>query len=50
MEGLPIAGRTVGSTSISGKFSVVVGSVFLTPSVSIAILPNATITPSNAGN
>ncbi|RVW75298.1 hypothetical protein CK203_055337 [Vitis vinifera] len=49
-EGLPIAGRTAGSTSISGKFSAIASSAFPAPSVSVALLPNATFTPSNAGS
>ena len=50
MEGLPIAGRRVGLTSVSGKFSVAAGSVFPASSVLLALLPDATITLSNAGN
>ena len=49
-EGLHIAGCTAGLTSISGKFSATAGSVFLAPSVSIALLLDATIIPSSAGN
>ena len=50
MEGLPIAGCTIGLTSVLGKFSATVGSTFLAISVSVALLPDATITLSNAGN
>ena len=50
MEGLPIARRTVGSTSVSGKFSAIVSNAFPTPSVLVALLPDATITPSSARN
>ena len=50
MEGLPIAGRTADSTSVSGRFSAAVGSAFLTPSILIVLLLDATFTPSSAGS
>ncbi|RVW41810.1 Transposon Ty3-I Gag-Pol polyprotein [Vitis vinifera] len=40
--------RTAGSTSVSGRFSAAAGSAFLAPSLSVALLPDATFTPSNA--
>ncbi|KAJ9680357.1 hypothetical protein PVL29_019622 [Vitis rotundifolia] len=49
MEGLPISGCTVSSSSVSRKFSAAASSAFLTPSVSVALLPNATFNPSSAG-
>ncbi|RVW41678.1 Retrovirus-related Pol polyprotein from transposon 17.6 [Vitis vinifera] len=49
MKGLLITGHTVDSTSVSGKFSAAVSSAFPTPSVSVALLPDATITPAVQG-
>ena len=50
MEGLPIAGHTVGPTSVSRKFSTAVGSAFLAPLVLVALLPDATFTLDSVGN
>ena len=41
MEGLPIAGCTIGLTSVLGKFSAMVSSTFSAISVSVALLPDA---------